>query len=165
MEFPASVEHLLEAAHERGVRVHVEIHPPARQITDCITLAYLTKTGGHVLVVPKIGENHIPRNVIRSIIGERDVKTAFERGMMGFPRFKSGEMTPFLGAMGFSQSFYFDEDSVRRNGLVRMFNSPKLSVVMKYGDAYRLIETIHPHSATLVDFQRKTDDRKSKTKA
>ncbi|GEM_PF-2969627 len=219
-EVPRSVEHLLNAAHEDGVKVKLMFpesgHPDA-EAKDCFTLVYgvpphftckpnlrslrkalasynqqakqqisltlspremealqkfgakIRKNGhvihndggdlhvrgpteGHVLAVPQLGKGKVPRSVLRKVIGMHDADAARDRAKEHLSEYQSGEITPFLGTKSEDMEYHFDEETMRHNPLVRFYNGKDYAVMMHYGDAFRIIQGMHPAQANLVDF-------------
>ncbi|HLD75447.1 MAG TPA: hypothetical protein VI874_00385 [Candidatus Norongarragalinales archaeon] len=154
LRLPVSVRRLLNESKKRGYEARKVAGPNPPVKIDCITLVYRTKTGGHVLVVPKpvdFSGRKVSKSVVRRLIGARDVDKAFKASTPHLGGLKSGELTPFLGRHGNDHAFYFDQNTVDRNPLVRFYHSKRRHVLMRYGDAYRAIAALHPGRVSLED--------------
>lgn len=111
---------------------------------------------GHVFAVPKQADGKVPQSIIRDLIGARSLEIAREAAQKELlAAFKTQEMTPFLGRLGENHGYYFDEEAVEKNGMVRVFNGvhegENKSVLLPYGDLYGLIRQMHPQKTFLVE--------------
>lgn len=120
-----------------------------------------SNTRGHVLAVPRTGQVKVPSKVLRGIIGVHDINEARDRAeKQQLKGYQSGEITPFLGPDGQQMGFHFDEATVRHNPWVRFYHGKDYSVVMRYGDAFRIIQGAYPSRANLVEFfPREPEDK------
>ncbi len=119
---------------------------------DAGELNVRSRVEGHVLAIPKIGDEKIPRAALRSITGVHDTDLAREKARERLSEYSSGEITPFLGPEGERMDYHFDRETVGKNQEVRFYNGSGYAVMMPYGDAYRMIQSMHGPHVKLTDY-------------